>query len=60
MKFPGLEWLRIPRSSPFYFPTCENCTTGSISELVNVQVNAEVKAKSRNALTSALQDPDLC
>lgn len=55
MKFPGLEWLGIPRNSPFYFPTLENWTTGlSISEPVNVQVNAEVLANSRNALIGAL------
>lgn len=60
MKFPGLERLGIPRNSPFYFPALENWTTGlSISELANVQVNAEVLANSRNALIGALLDLEL-
>jgi len=52
--------LGIPRNSPLHFPTLENWTTGlSNLELGNVQVNAEVLAKSRNALTGALQDLEL-
>lgn len=58
MKSPGLEWLGIPRNSPFYFPALGNWTTG-LSELVNVQVNAQVLAKSRNVLIGALQDLEL-
>lgn len=60
MKFLGLEWLGIPRYSPFYFLTLENWITGPhISALVNVQVNAEVLAKSRNTLIGVLQDLEL-
>lgn len=60
MKFPGLERLEITRNYLFYFPALENWTTGLfILELINMQVNAQVPVKSRNALIGALQDLEL-